>query len=115
MAELLSTGYEWIRELISESIVYMALFDNLNNEIGDRFTISGEDWSISDNDVIITKTILGDQFALPQTIKSCALFDAQTNGNQITAIDNFIEGAVTITNIQDSLTIFHRMEIPKSV
>ena len=112
MAEISTAGYSWIRGLMKAQTVYLALYDDLGSQIGSRSSVSGGAWSENGTTLTITKQYAGTAFTLPQTVKSSRIYDAASGGNALTALENFAEGVATLRANEDTITVYHSIQVP---
>jgi hypothetical protein len=125
MGELLTSGYQTIRDFANSSNTtpnswdYIELYDDSQNAVT-RVSITGDarcQWLDVDGDSVLKVefdvTGSDGDIPLPTTIQYTALFNdtSANNGKQITALEQFAQA--TLNQSGDNVTITHTVNIPQ--
>lgn len=123
MAELLSSGYQTIRDFANSSATtpsswdYIEIYDDASNAVT-RVSITGDSrcqWLDKDGDSVLKVEFVvqgsDSDITQPVTLESSAIWNASSGGSQITTKEQF--ASATLNQDGDKVTITHTLKIPQ--
>jgi hypothetical protein len=123
MAELLTSGYQTLRQFANSSLTtppewdYIEIYDDGGSAIT-RVSITGDSrcqWLDVDGDNVMKVEFVvsatDSDISYPVTIRSSAIWNAESGGSQITEKENF--ASAKFNQDGDSVTVTHTVKIPK--
>lgn len=123
MAELTTAGYQSFRDYLNSSTTtpdawdYIEIYDDAGSVVT-RVSITGDSrcqWLDADGDNILKVEfdITGSDgdISMPVTLQKSAIWNAATDGSQVTAKEQFANA--TLNQSGDNVTVTHTIEVPQ--
>jgi hypothetical protein len=116
MAEILTAGYEDIREHIIDTWIWIELRDEIGDPVvrlstaDPRVSFTSLDPTVNPIELVITVEGADGDIPVPTTFRYSAIFNVGTLGSPF-SVEEFTQ--FTINAPEDQLTVRHRIQVPQ--